>query len=213
LRSRPSASGGFTLIEIMVVLVIIGVLATAVSLSIGSRSTDDRMDAEARRLMQLIRFAADEAQAKGLELGLRHTEQGFDFVGLESAGGWSLFNEGALRPRTLPQPFYLELHVEGQLIPPAPSEVAARSKDKDQESEDDGKKKYKKKDEEEEDDADALKPQVLMFSSGEMSAFTLDLKLPKHPAFLRIEGDALGQLKLTRFEDETQAQRKPRKKS
>ena len=58
---------GFTLIEIMVVMVIIGIMALMIGLSVGNRSSEDRMEAEARRIQQLLQFASDEAQAKGLE--------------------------------------------------------------------------------------------------------------------------------------------------
>lgn len=184
---------GFTLIEIMVVMVIIGVLATMISLSIGGRSTDDRMQAEARRLQQLIRFAADEAQAKGLEIGLRHTPAGFEFVGLESGGGWSVYQDSSLRPRKIPTPFYLEMRVEGKLIPPA-AEVKPEAEQKKTEDEE--------ADENEEEES-AVKPQILLLSSGEMTPFTLDLKLKGHPAWYRVEGDVLGRLSLGRQEDKS----------
>ena len=64
LRSPPRAEG-FTLLEILVVMVIIGVLATMVSLSISGRAVDDRMQAESRRVEELLRLASDQAQALG----------------------------------------------------------------------------------------------------------------------------------------------------
>lgn len=191
LTPHSSRGHGFTLIELLVVLVIIGVLAAAVSLAIGSRSTDDRMQAEAHRLQQLIRFAADEAQAKGLEVGLRHTEAGFEFLGLESGGRWSVYQDSSLRPRPIPQPFYLEMRVEGRLIPPAP---VAETELADEEKEE------KKKEDEEESELE-ITPQILLLSSGEMTPFVLDLKLKNHPAWYRVQGDALGRLSLERQED------------
>jgi len=128
---HPRGAAGFTLIEIMVVIVIIGILVTFVSLSIGNRALDDRMEAEARRLEKLMQLAADEAQIQGMELGFRHTEQGYEFLGIGTEGKWTTLAEvGSLRPREITEPFYLELRVEGRLIKPAlpeePGEDVAR---------------------------------------------------------------------------------------
>lgn len=200
LPPRPSA--GFTLLEILVVMVIIALLAMVVSLSVGGRAVDDRMEAESRRLEQLLRIASDEAQAKGVELGFRHTPKGFEFVTPDTQSGrWRLIEDGMFRPREVLAPFYLELRIDGRVVapvPPAPREgadndelpiVTARpSTDR-------------KTEEEERERVEATQPQVLILSTGEMTAFTLDLRLKEQPAYYRLEGNALGQLSLERAID------------
>ena len=197
LPPRPSA--GFTLLEIMVVMVIIAVLAMVVSLSVSGRAVDDRMEAESRRLEQLLRIASDEAQAKGVELGFRHTPKGFEFVTPDmQSGRWRLIEDGMFRPREVLAPFYLELRIDGRVVvpvPPAPREgadddempIASARPATDRQTE-----------EEERKQAEATQPQVLILSTGEMTAFTLDLKLKEQPAYYRVEGNALGQLTLQR---------------
>ncbi len=181
---HPRGAAGFTLIEIMVVIVIIGILVTFVSLSIGNRALDDRMEAEARRLEKLMQLAADEAQIQGMELGFRHTEQGYEFLGIGTEGKWTTLAEvGSLRPREITEPFYLELRVEGRLIKPALPEEPGE-------------------DEDDKDDTGTA-PQVLLLSSGEMSAFTLDLKARHYASYFRLEGDALGKLKLERLQEKS----------
>lgn len=74
----PRRPAGFTLIELMVVLVIIGVMLGAVGLSI--RSADRSLQFEAERLAQLLSLAREEAQVRGAPIRLDADEQGFRFM-------------------------------------------------------------------------------------------------------------------------------------
>lgn len=191
---RPA---GFTLLELLVVLVIIGVMAMAVSLSVGGRAVDDRMEAESRRLQAMLRLASDEAQAKGFELGFRQVEAGFEFLlPGASAGSWEVVQEGSFRPREVPEPFYLELRVDGRLIRPAISKEQTLSSSR-EDSVPATENAASKKAEE-----NAPKPQVLILSTGEINpAFTLDLRLKDHKSFYRLEANDLGVIKTERQED------------
>lgn len=197
---------GFTLLEILVVMVIIAVLAGLVSLSVSGRAVDDRMEAEARRLEQLIRIASDEAQAKGVELGFRHTPKGFEFVTPDSSsGGWTLLEDGMFRPREVLAPFYIELRIDGRVVPPVPP--APPGSDKEDQAEQDadetaGRSPSGETEEEMRKKSDATQPQILILSTGEMTAFTLDLKLKDLPTFYRLEGNALGELRTQRAVEE-----------
>jgi len=161
---------GFTLLEILVVVVIIGVMATLAVLSIGGRSLDDRMALEARRLHELMALAADEAVLQGAELGFIQTAEGYDFLVLRDGKWQPLEDAGPLRARAVAPPLYLELQIDGRRVAPL------RSDDPRQE----------------------LKPQVLLLSSGEATEFTLDLHAQQFAPYYRLQGDLLGQLKLER---------------
>lgn len=191
---------GFTLLELLVVLVIIGVLATMVSLSVSGRAVEDRMQADSRRMEALIRLASDEAQAKGFEIGFRQTEEGFEFLSLDDKGEtWTPIEDGTFRPRQVEQPFYLELRAEGRLIKAVkvepkkkPEEENKFFKNEASKFENAASKKAEQK----------VEPQVFIFSTGEINpAFTLDLRLKNQPAYYRIEGTELGEIKSSRSQD------------
>lgn len=189
------SSRGFTLLELLVVMVIIGVLATMVSLAVGGRAVDDRLQAESRRLEELFRLASDEAQAKGLEFGFRQTEDGFEFLVPDGQTGvWEVVSDGLFRPRQIPAPFVLQLRVDGRLLKPVKSEPAQTQAKEGVDALDPVKRA---------DDSQRIEPQILILSTGEMTPFTLDLRLPDAPDSYRVEGNALGELALARVEDKS----------
>lgn len=220
MRARPGTTGGarvvvppvthdgqhgFTLLEILVVMVIIGVLASLVSLSVSSRAVDDRLQAESRRVEQLLRLASDEAQAKGLEIGFRQTTEGFEFLAPDAGGArWDVIRDGLFRPRQIAEPFYLELRVDGRLMKPAAPAPAPKRKDRadaeQDEDEDRSAAPSSTRPAAREQDRDRLEPQVLILSSGEITPFTLDLRLRDTPLAYRVEGSTLGEFSSARLD-------------
>lgn len=187
---------GFTLIEVMVVVLIIGILATFASLSIGNRSVDDRLQNESKRLEQLVAYAAETAQVQGVEIGIRSTTEGFEFLAQDNQGLWQPIGEGILRPRQIAEPFYLELWVEGQKVKPIEVDRA-----KERELAEQDRKEKEKSDAELDLNASPKnrpKPQVFLLSSGDASEFAIDLKLKNYPAYYRLECDVLSRCKLER---------------
>lgn len=112
------AARGFTLLEILVVVAIVGIVIAVATLSLGNRAIDTQLDDEAERLHQLFAIAAEDAEMQSLELGWRYTADGYEFLVL-NGGTWEAFGAGPLRTRALPGPLYIDLNVEGRAIPPA----------------------------------------------------------------------------------------------
>lgn len=80
LRSSPvnRDSTGYTLLELLVVLVILGIVAGAVSMSVAP-SEHRRMTHEVERLAALFRLAHEEARVSGQPIAWRADTDGYQF--------------------------------------------------------------------------------------------------------------------------------------
>ena len=107
------AERGFTLLEVLAVLFIIGIIASFVGLSVGQRSSRAAQD-EAERLYGLVRIAGEESVLQGRELAVEFTRQSYRFWELAGDNQWMLIEEDKLfRERKFPPDVNIELLVEG----------------------------------------------------------------------------------------------------
>ncbi len=111
---------GFTLIEILVVLVVLGIAATVATLA---WSGDDTGAAtrEARRFAGALEHAAARAQVRAETLGVSAEDTGWRFWRREpQRGAWQpLADDDVLAARTLPGAMRLQAsHFAGAPVPP-----------------------------------------------------------------------------------------------
>ena len=71
---------GFTLIEIMVVVIIVATVVSIALLSVGVVGEDNELDKERRRLATLIEMAQDDAMMQGREFGIEIMRTSYRFV-------------------------------------------------------------------------------------------------------------------------------------
>ena len=97
-RSRAK-SHGFTLVEVLVVIVILGLFAAAVSIKLAPDSRQ-RLREEAVRLAAVLTHARDEAITTGAALAWQRTDTGYRFVRRASDRTWvTITDDPGLRAR------------------------------------------------------------------------------------------------------------------
>lgn len=146
---------GFTLIEMLVVVVIIGVLATAMVLSLGDTGRDRAMEQERDRLTALISYVREQGALQTLEYGLHLTPSGYRFTVYDNRNNaWVQEDlDDILRPRTLPDGLSFTLVLEGRpvvLDPPDTRQLGATTPD--------------------------VSPQIMLFSNGDLNSFELTIR-------------------------------------
>lgn len=169
-RHRPGRRArGFTLLEIMVVVLIIGVMITFAMFSISGRNVADRLDNEAQKLHRMLALAQEEAELQGLFIGFRPTETQWQWVAIGGDGRWVPYAEnGVFRPQAIPQPIEIRLRIEGRAMPPAAQL---------------------------EDPTASMEPLGLFLSSGEVTPMVIDLFAGDLDLAYRVEVDVLGRIK------------------
>ncbi|MBM4227083.1 MAG: type II secretion system protein GspH [Gammaproteobacteria bacterium] len=99
---RPSLPRGFTLLEVMVVVVLVGILANMVRLAVGDGGRGAALRDTARVLQQLTRVAADEAMITSRPVALILGPEGYGLQRWQE-GSWRRPGTDALyRVRRLP---------------------------------------------------------------------------------------------------------------
>ena len=118
--SRPR---GLSLIELLVVVAILAILATAALLAVDSAGPGRQVERELRRLGGRIELACERAQLTGLEAGLHLHRAGYAFsrAGVE---GWEPEIVPELRASTLVQGLVLSAQRAGADLELGESEVA-----------------------------------------------------------------------------------------
>ena len=149
--ARPGRASGFSLIELLVVIVILAITAAMVVLGTATLKAGDPAETESRRLAALLQFVAEEALVQGRDYGVEFFADGYRFLSWDPDSRlWSVVeDEAALRRRTLPPDVELVLAVDGREVVVEPEGRRAR------------------------DAAETLAPQVAVFSSGELTPFEL----------------------------------------
>jgi len=161
---------GFTLLELLVVLVIIGIILNFAVLSIGGDGPEQKAGEELRRLAALMNLASEQAVLQSREFGVIIEHEGYTFATLEENEWQGIQDDAMFRHRTLPDYFQIDLLIEG--LP------AALVSSKDEEP----------------------KPQLLLLSSGERTAFSLTLSADDADPLFRLVGEMFEPARVERVE-------------
>lgn len=165
LTTRTS-SRGFTLIEIMVVLALIGVMVSLVQFSFQGNAIEKDIKQSSLRFQGVFTVAAEYGMLNNIELGVMFDENTYQFLGFDGVKWQALEQHDALKLHTLPGHLKLQLDLEGLPVDEnALLDVAEFT------TEDDGlfvnNEAFKDSDEKK------LTPQVFILSGGEISPFSV----------------------------------------
>ena len=132
-------SRGFTLVEILVVVVIMAVVISLAVLSIGVTGRDPQLDEESRRLKALVDLLHERAVLEGRDFGLRIEPTAYEFTVYDpDRNRWlTIVGETEFRRRELPKGVNFILELDSQVVvlkaiartfasdlPPPPPQVA-----------------------------------------------------------------------------------------
>jgi len=123
LSPGPRVSTGFTLLEILVVVIIIGVISTAFLLSVKG-GHEDQAHTEAQRFTELVRLAGQEAMLRSRELAVEFVPRGYHFLVYQEQA-WQALDDDILRPRELAEGLFLDVQLDGGDIDLADTETQA----------------------------------------------------------------------------------------
>jgi general secretion pathway protein H len=116
MRRRTTLSSGFTLIEVLVVVFIIGILASVTVISIHALGRDNELRDETRRIASIIEAVQEQAQMEGRDFGLRLQERQYEFLVYDPRKDlWQAVDgDDLLRLRQLPPGLSFKLRLEGR---------------------------------------------------------------------------------------------------
>jgi len=189
-RSSQVKHAGFTLIEVMLVLLIMGLAAGAVVLSYSGESNQDRLKKQTQRLQVVFNMASDFAVLNQLELGLRVEEDNnsYYFMRLDEEQDWQkIEDDNTFSQHELPELFSLKLSLTDLPWDADESFFSKGVFDEELSVSSDG------VDIGNEEDKKLDPPQIFIFSSGEITPFSITLShepsfSAEQPVYFKILG-------------------------
>ena len=165
-------SKGFTLVEILVVVVIMAVVISLAVLSIGVTGRDAQLDEETRRIEGLAGLLHERALLEGRDFGIRIEPTAYEFVVYDSRRDrWlTMDQEHEFRHRDLPKGLSFQLQLDSQT-------VVLKAVDRNLKT-----------------DQTPPTPQLAIAASGEGTPFRLTLIRAQTNAQASVDGDALGKI-------------------
>ena len=165
---------GFTLIEIMVVIAIMGIMLGLGMIAFGDGNLSEKLEQESQRLYSLIKLAQEESIIQSKELALELESDGYVFKESEfneklKQYSWiNIAGDKLFRKRSLTAGIELDLKIENTILD------------------------IKKDDDKEEP------IRIYILSSGELTPFVLTLKIDSLEQYYEITGLINGQVMIER---------------
>lgn len=171
-------SAGFTLMELLVVMIVIGIIISVATLSMGVLGRDSEAEDQTRRFWALLQQAREESELQGLDTGVFISAQGYEFLHfIPRLGHWvPIENDRLFAARQLPEGLRYRMWLESREIELKPDAV----------------------DREEKDAENKWPPQIMVLSSGEIMPFELRIERDGAEAMWRVVAQPDNDLRIER---------------
>ena len=187
-------AAGFTLIEILVVIIIVGVIVSAATLSMGVLGKDSEVEDQSRRFWAVLRQAREESELQGLDVGVQLTPTAYEFMRFDQRNTyWRPIEFDKLyAPRKLPEGLRFRVWLDGReiVLKTPPKKTIKEPKDEDG----DGKPDI---------DRTQAPPQIVVLASGDVMPFELQIERDGTPSPWRVVAQADTDLRVERRVDQS----------
>ena len=123
--TRPTLIHGFTLLEIMIVVVTISILSSFLIVSLQGRDKTIQFENEAKRLNHVMVLAREEAILNSDILGVRFRKNCYSLM-LRKNNEWKAYNDRVFGPHEIPHGIEFELFIN-DVITPLPRDESPKS--------------------------------------------------------------------------------------
>ncbi|MGL5391640.1 MAG: type II secretion system minor pseudopilin GspH [Shewanella sp.] len=182
---------GFTLMEVMLVILLMGLTAAAVTMSIGNSGPQQTLERTAQQFIAATELVLDETVLSGHFVGIVVDKTQYQFVYYQDGKWHPLEKDRILSEKQMDAGVTLNLVLDGLPLAQEDDKDISWFEEPLIEPSAEDKKKHPE-------------PQILLFPSGEMSAFELSFiaKTDKGQIDVLVVGDALGRLTLGRVDEQ-----------
>jgi general secretion pathway protein H len=165
-------AAGFTLLEVLVVIVIIGILTSMAVISVNVLGGDHEMQEEASRLQAILLQAREDAVLQSRDIGMRVDTTSYDFLEYDGrVERWrTVENDPLLRERSLPEGLRLSLRLEDREVQLKPRQPAT--------------------------EREPIQPQVVLQASGDLVPFDILLAREGTEEKRRVSGTLEGKVEV-----------------
>ena len=176
--------GGFTLLELLVVLVVVGVMVSLAVLSFGVLGSDRQSEDESKRFWMVLQQAREEAEMQVEDLGIFVSSGAYEYLRFDSRKDeWQpIEGDELFAQRELPEGLRFRLRLESREVVLKPSLPQRGDKDENKRN----------------------PPHIMVLSSGDVSPFELEIEREGQPAKWRVTALADNNLRVEVRDDRNQ---------